>query len=633
MRAQAQDDPDAISIHEDTDDNTPHDHTAQEEEMSRPALKDITEDNYPTTTDEVAELKQSTRGKKVKGGSRKGKQAQKDHNEVAEVTEEVTEQPTTKNSEGGEQQPELQEQDIEASETLAPAHSPVPSISETEEMAAQTPDKNITTTSKTPKFDPVLHAPEIDPDSAKDESSDSFVGSIKTRSPIKLSREPSRDSFVDSIKSRSPAKQASRIEDSVEAMDALEDAIEEVSIKLPQIEHIEIESPVKERQNTSTALPPSARKTALDAKVVARTPKSARQSPIKTKAAQLRQAPPRTDSGRVSTVKPPAKGPTINKSTTRPSTVMPKSTATEATKAMMSFSNSPLKAQPNLAKKRVPSGALSTSKPAFVPAKSSKPPTKSTFALPGEVIAAKLKAQREAQKEERAKQEEDVKNKKAFKARPAPSMSGRPSVLPRENKASLARKSSAPTADGQAENKENVAPKAPLTPRTSIASGPNSKTLDIKKTRPEPNSSVRRTTNFTPPTATKKFSPTTRPSIAPKPTSRPSMAPRVASLAKSTKSSPPSSDSTAQQKPAAKISGKEVYARTKLGRDKEEKEKREKEEAAKKARAEAAERGRLASREWAERQKRKMEAGKASKAVEESPAATTPTEAVPMEAT
>ena len=606
IRAQAQDEPDAISIHEDTDADTSKDQITQEEDASRPILKDITEDNYSTTTDEAAELKQSVRGKQSEGNKKKGKQTKTEIDQVPALTESVAEQ-ATENNEASEPQPALveTERQVEALETLAPVHSPASNISETANITSQTPEKGITMTSKTPKFDPVLHAPSLQP-LAEDTQDDSFVDSIKTRSPLKLSREPSRDSFVDSIKSRSPARRTSRLEDSVEAMDALEDAIEEFSIKLPQIEHIEIESPVKTRRSPPKSLPPSARKTALDAKVVTKTP--TKQSPTQTKAAQLKQAPPRTTSGRVSTVKPVAKGPTINKSTSRPSVIARKPAVPGAASNTMSFSNSPLKTDANLAKKRVTSGPLSTSKPAFVPAKSAKPPTKSTFILPGEAIAAKMKAQRE----ERARLQEEEKNKKTFKARPAPRKTGRPSLMPRENKSSLARKSSAQIADGQTENKENVSPKGPLK-RASVATAANTRSLDVKKRRAEEvqaNSSVRRSTNFnSPATATKRPIPSARPSIAPKPAPRPSFAPRVASLTKPIKSSPLAEP---QRNAAVKLSGKEVYARTKLGRDREEKEKREKEEAAKKARAEAAERGRQASREWAEKQKRKVEMQKAS---------------------
>lgn len=55
-----------------------------------------------------------------------------------------------------------------------------------------------------------------------------------------------------------------------------------------------------------------------------------------------------------------------------------------------------------------------------------------------------------------------------------------------------------------------------------------------------------------------------------------------------------------------KANGKEVFARNKVEKEKLEKERKEKEEATRKARAEAAERGRQASREWAEKKKKRL---------------------------
>jgi len=57
---------------------------------------------------------------------------------------------------------------------------------------------------------------------------------------------------------------------------------------------------------------------------------------------------------------------------------------------------------------------------------------------------------------------------------------------------------------------------------------------------------------------------------------------------------------------AMKSKGKRVFNRDRMEKETMERERKEKEEAAKKARAEAAERGRIASREWAERQRKKL---------------------------
>lgn len=82
----------------------------------------------------------------------------------------------------------------------------------------------------------------------------------------------------------------------------------------------------------------------------------------------------------------------------------------------MSFSNSPAKSLPNIHKRRITSGAiLSTSKPAFEIKKSSKPPTLSTFVLPGEILAEKLKAQKEAREEKMKQPKPSIAEQKAAK--------------------------------------------------------------------------------------------------------------------------------------------------------------------------------------------------------------------------
>jgi len=55
-----------------------------------------------------------------------------------------------------------------------------------------------------------------------------------------------------------------------------------------------------------------------------------------------------------------------------------------------------------------------------------------------------------------------------------------------------------------------------------------------------------------------------------------------------------------------------IFNRDRVEKEARERERREKEDAAKKARAEAAERGRLASREWAERQRKRGLGGEAA---------------------
>ncbi|KAF2742446.1 hypothetical protein M011DRAFT_266555 [Sporormia fimetaria CBS 119925] len=205
-----------------------------------------------------------------------------------------------------------------------------------------------------------------------------------------------------------------------------------------------------------------------------------------------------------------------------------------------------LKAQREERLKREAEGTTSRRTSVVLPTravKSTKPPTVPKFSLPGESVAAKLKAQRE----ERLKREEEEAAKKAtFKARPAPTHKAAPAV--RQTAASKARVS---IMAGGVENQGSTIP--PKRMSTMPSSAP------ITSAKP----------------------------------SKPVAAPVDAA--------------------ALKQKGREVFNRDKIQREEQDKERREKEEAAKRARAEAAERGRIASREWAERQKKKTAAVSAAK--------------------
>jgi hypothetical protein len=441
---------------------------------------------------------------------------------------------------------------------------------------------------KTPKFDPT--ADDVAEVAMKDQD-DSFVHSIKTRTPARAavgSQEEDEDSFVQKISSRTP-RRTSRIEDSVEAMDALEDAIEQFSGELPSLDALRIDSPIKER----TAVSPKAQlKSALNklslpptASTSRSNSKSSSKSPVRT------NGPTTINKTKPATSQPPATRPTAVKAqrTLPPTAVVAKRatnllTASAAvakrvaqvdSRASMSFSNSPLKTQPNV-RKRTTSGTLSTSRPGFVPAKSTKAPTTSTFVLPGEVYAAKMKAEREAKKDAT---EEATK----FKAKPVPT--SRPSIVPRLNKASQARLSVV-AVGGTAVKETNLANKR-------ISS------LDLPKVRNPSNAGVKRASSVV---AKPSRSTSREPKFA-------ANVPRVASLT----SKPVTPAAAPEVVPAQKkASGKEVLARSKLELKKQEDDKRQKEEAARKARAEAAERGRLASREWAEKRAKMAAAQKAA---------------------
>ncbi|KAL2417804.1 hypothetical protein ABEF95_005264 [Exophiala dermatitidis] len=522
------------------------------------------------------------------------------------------------------------------------------------EDSSSTPRHIRTDPPKTPKFDPSIHAPiETISTPPADSVEDSFVDKIKSRSPSKMQLQPeatASDGFDEDIMTHTP-----RIEDSVDAIDALEDAIEKVSENLPVLEGLQLESPVKSRKNTparqpaqittpapsitttkkTTATPTKSKSPQMKATAVVKTTTTTGQ----TKSATARPQAPKVALSKTSTtVTRQTKKPIIDGTKPRASTALGSSS-----RPALSFSNSPAKttaALPNTSEKRIPStgssmtslntakSRLSTNKPAFVPAKSSKPPTKPTFTLPGEAISAKLKAQRE----ERLKREEEAeKERKQFKARPVPSKVARPSVLPRETKASQARMSI--YANGV--DKENVAPQQRVSSSSSSSSSstgtkprPSSTAAKVRVSSVEhpakvANSSVRRTTGVGGSTVVVERTRPTRPTTSvgenktgvtttavtrgtattTAATATAASKPRVSSLTLTAgQKQTVTKEDVAQQK----AKGREVFGRTKIEMERAEKEKREKEDAAKRARAEAAERGRQASREWAERQKKKL---------------------------
>ncbi|RMZ77567.1 hypothetical protein DV737_g4257, partial [Chaetothyriales sp. CBS 132003] len=551
MRAQMHED--EMPIHIDADppeDEQLDDEQLDDEQLNRPVLKDITELNSPPITDGSNETDGSTETRmQPVENAKSGNQGTAAQDSGSEESRDAT---------GSES-----EQDLPA----------VEGSNQQDEPEAATESTDIAREEKA-------------------EGDDSFVDSIKSRSPTKLRRESAQaDSFVEDITSRTPIRPKSRIEDSVDAIDALEDAIEQVSGRLPKLDHLNLESPVKSTpkradkrvltpvhgQTQTKNVTPLVRKTPLDTKRLSRTPQdakrlsktpldakrpsktsldtkrpsktsldtnplsktpaSAKKPLLKSPPKQSQVTPARAQAGRLSTVKPVKRASIVPKSPSKPTTAMlqlaPKTKTAPAREArpQMSFSNSPLKQQqPTNTKKRATSGPLSTHRPGFVPA----------------------------------------------------------SVAPRENRASHARIS----AIRSGSNKENVTPRHV----PAVVSNPAT-SVTVTKTRPganKANSSVRRTT--LPPKAT-----TTE--------ARASLAPRVASLTAGQKLTV-TKGNTAQQK----AKGKEVFGRVKVEKEAAEKERREKEEATKKARAEAAERGRQASREWAEKQKRKMEAVKAARA-------------------
>ena len=482
----------------------------------------------------------------------------------------------------------------------------------------------------TPRFDPVVHSQTSFASQVSGQrSEDSFVGSIKTRTPARIMTSEQHtgdgpDSFVEDIISRSPSKYVARIEDSVEAIDALEEAIEQVAEELPKAMSKSLETPVKNKTPQAKTVKPSPMQGVMGpaapleqiskrsvfptrGKLVSKTPTTTGRKPL-TRVSSARPQPPTSTS---TTIK--------SRSSTQPaaSTV----TTKHSSPAPMTTT----------APRRTTNTNLSTSKPGFVPIKSAKPPTKSNFCLPGDAISAKMKAQREERlKKEAEAKAEEARKRTEFKARPVPKAvtsagaGGKArvsSVLPRENATSRARMSLIIAKRDEA-GKENAGPAASKVvsgaglgsaraggvARKSDVPSTAQSSLSVTKTRTRPSVAVAATItgkvskSTVPANASAVRRNSTKQTVPVKTRQSSIQTPSSSGIQSGSKGS--SNTNPATTAGTGKMAkGKEVFSRGKLAEEDLQKQKREKEEAAKKARAEAAERGRLASREWAEKQR------------------------------
>ena len=375
------------------------------------------------------------------------------------------------------------------------------------------------------------------------------------------------ESSVGPSKVHKSGKRISRIEDSVEALDALEEEIEKIGGLMPEpaeVQSIKTKKQTTRSPNTLNVKP----KTPLNAgNRTNMAAKPANKGPA-TGDRLAKSRPPTQPASNRKTNPLPGRGMGSKREmTAKKENAVPKA-ASASTQAVH---------------KRV----SSIHKPPFQPAKSTKPPTRATFELPGDAISRKLKEQRE----ERLKREEEENPKRhVFKARPI-----RRSEAP-EVRLTAAAKARLSIARGEtlhpaATKFEAPKPWLSVTPGSVAPAGANKRHSSL---------SVAKRSSHPPPP---------RPStgVTRAPSLRASCNNRIPSVANASRSAPTAEDLAHQ-----KVKGKEVFGRTKMELQEREQAKKDKEEAAKKARAEAAERGRIASRAWAEQQKlRKQEAEKA----------------------
>ncbi|KAG8528089.1 uncharacterized protein KY384_007005 [Bacidia gigantensis] len=398
-------------------------------------------------------------------------------------------------------------------------------------------------------------------DSASGGRSDS---SVQQELKNAMTPEKEDDSFVGQIKTRTPAKRISRIEDSVEALDALEDEIEKVDEAIPAAAS-DRSSPlqVKKRAGTSKNHKDKLAGMPTDGLVA-----SSKASKGKASAAD-------TKAGDVKAKEQPNTGAAKKSVRTRPSNVQP--APASAHKPSQVTSN---------ASGRLSKRVSSIHKVPFQPVKSTKPPTKSNFELPGEAVARKLKEQRE----ERQKRDEEEQSR-TTQPKPKPLRRSQAPEIKLNTAAkarlSLVKNAAIENAKPTSASGPRVVASATLSKRlSSINSSQKFASQRTRKVSPAPaNTSARRGPSLDANTASRKVNISSPP--------RP----------------PPTSADIANQK----LKGREAYQRARGMLSEKEKEKKAKEEAAKKARIDAAERGRIASREWAEKQKAKKPAPHSAK--------------------
>ena len=426
---------------------------------------------------------------------------------------------------------------------------------------------------KTPRFNPSIHKSMEEGSLKMSDEGDHVLQASSVEQPketeVILETSSTQgnkdDSFVEQIKTRTPAKRVSRIEDSVEALDALEDEIEKMGEAIPATTS-DLSSPTDVKKATRNASKSNDKKPTTSRSVTNAPSMTAKANPVstrtKTSAAVIshttKTADPRSNQIKTAiTTKSPA---TVHK-TAQPLATTQIKTQVKPSKRVSSIHKAP-----------------------FLPTKSTKPTTKSTFELPGDAVARKLKEQRE---ERQKREEEERKKNPQFKARPV-RLSQAPEVrLTATTRARLSLAKNAPV--------DNAKPKAALRTGTASAAPPNkrqSTTTVTKRTAAPP--------------ARRASPPSANTSVKRGPSLSATKTPRQSSISHEPRPIP-----TAQDLAHQKTKGKEVFGRTRTMLSEKENDRKAKEEAAKKARAEAAERGRIASREWAEKQKvKKMAATK-----------------------
>ena len=400
------------------------------------------------------------------------------------------------------------------------------------------------------------------------------------------------DSFVEQITTRSPAKPVSRIEDSVEALDKMEEAIDALGQAALAVSPTETapKAPAQKKTAKVAAKPFSSlrvkpQEARPNVKAMAGADVKAKEGIKNAKSSSAQRDAAEVSKEKAVVAKKPVKRPASllppkepvksSKPPTRPTFELPG----EAVARKLKEQREARKVQ----RESSDEGSTTVKAPApATKAKSAKPPTKPTFELPGEALSRK---KREAHEARLKAQEEEERKRREFKAKP-PRHSVQPDFVPRETAASLARKNQVIRAESN-----NAVPGQQ---RDSISVSKRGSIVGAHR----PSIMATNLANMSAPRAPGPASPSQNPHAR-----------------KASTTSGPSMSGLAMQRTVSasevqlqRQRAKEIYTRDMKALEEMEKEKREREAAAKKSRLEAAERGRQASREWAEKQRAKKAA-------------------------
>ncbi|KAL2174299.1 uncharacterized protein P884DRAFT_332162 [Thermothelomyces heterothallicus CBS 202.75] len=389
----------------------------------------------------------------------------------------------------------------------------------------------------------------------------------------------------------------SRIEDSVEALDKLEEEIEAVA-EVAQLERVL--SPEAASQNSNAA---SAKSTPVKRAASVRAPPDSAKSKTVGRSSSVRHKTTSSGDDEKATTSSARKVP-------RPASLLPPKPLAKSSKPPTT-SNFELPGEAvarQLKERRAQrlsqqispeqaaalAAAYSPSRPHV---KSSKPPTRPTFELPGEAISRRKREKREA---ELRAQEEEERKRREFKARPIRANLV-PTTVPRETLTSLARQKARATTEGSADSASTTVTPVSKKRQSATITTPSS-TWATRTTTPAGSAAATLPIRGRNPTASGGSDSAGQPAAA-------SPAPRAASTSSSAAASTHSRASKVSAEEAAqqKLRGKEVFARDNSLTAEREREKRERERAAKEAREKAAERSRELSRQWAEKQRLKKE--------------------------